>query len=303
MNFKSYLEKHGFRQSTISGHVQDLKRFENWCKDQNIDPSKASYDHLLKFIQFKQKDGVSKSTINNHLNSIHKYFDYLIESDESLSAEQAGKDFVLRRAQANPAKDLRLKNRGRKVHVHLLSPDQLDTLYMSFQIRHEWEYKGEYTKKAHRRNSVILGLLVYQGIQSSELSLLEKGHLNLLQGSVYIPSSAKGNSRILKLNASQILPIQNYLQDLPKEQEKLFGSSKLSNYLSWIMRALRKSVENEKINGPHIRASVIMNWLKLYNIRQVQYMAGHKQISTTERYKEEDIHDLQKQLELYHPFS
>lgn len=286
MNFKSYLEKQGFRQSTVSGHLQDLKRFENWCTDQNIKPTKASYENLLKFIQFKQKDGVSKSTINNHLNSIHKYFDYLIKSDER-------KD--------NPAKDLRLKNNGRKVHTHLLSTDELEALYMNFQIRMPWEYKGEYTKKAHRRNIVLLGLLVYQGVQSSELSLLEKGHLNLLQGSVYIPSSPKGNSRILKLNASQILPIQNYLQDLPKQQEKLFVSSKLSNYVSWIMRALRKSFENEKINGPHIRASVIMNWLKLYNIRQVQYMTGHKQISSTERYKEEDVHDLQKQLELYHP--
>lgn len=286
MNFKSYLEKQGFRQSTVSGHLQDLKRFENWCTDQNINPAQASYDNLLKFIQFKQKDGVSKSTINNHLNSIQKFFDYLIKSNER-------KD--------NPAKDLRLKNRGKKVHAHLLSPDQLDTLYMNFQIRMPWEFKGEVTRKAHRRNSVILGLLVYQGIQSSELSLLEKGHLNLLQGTVYIPSSPKGNSRILKLNASQILAMQNYLQDLPTEQEKLFANVILSNARMWIMKELRKSFENKTINGPHIRASVIMNWLKLYNIRQVQYMAGHKQISSTERYKEEDIHDLQKQLELYHP--
>lgn len=287
MNFKIYLAKQGYRKSTVCGHLQDLRRFENWCKDQDINPTKASYENLLKFIQFKQKASVSKSTINNHLNSIHKYFDYLIKSNER-------KD--------NPAKDLRLKNRGKTIYKQLLMPDQLEDLYMSFQQRQEWEYKGECTKKTHRRNCVVLGLLVYQGVQTSELSLLEKGQLNLLQGSVYIPSSAKGNSRILKLNASQILPIQNYLQDLPKEQEKLFVNGKLSNCVTWIMKTLRKSIEKDDLNAQHIRASVIMNWLKLYNIRQVQYMTGHKQISTTERYKEQDIGDLQKQLEQFHPF-
>jgi integrase/recombinase XerD len=32
-------------------------------------------------------------------------------------------------------------------------------------------------------------------------------------------------------------------------------------------------------NALHIRGSVILNWLKIYPKRQVQYMAGHKYIS------------------------
>lgn len=291
-SFEQYLVSKNFRKSTTAGHLQNLKRFEVWCENQGIHPKKATYNELLQFIRFKQKSAVSKSTINNHLNSIEKYFDYLIFSCER-------KDLVLNGVEVNPAKDLRLKNYGKTVYKQLLSPDQLEALYMNFQIRSEWEYKSEQTKKTHRRNSVILGLLVYQAVQTSELSLLEKAHLNLRQGTVYIPSSPKGNSRILKLHATQILSIQTYLQDLPGEQEKLFVSRKLSNSVMWIMRRLRTSYE--KINSPQIRASVIMNWLKLYNIRQVQYMAGHKQISSTERYKEEEIHDLQKQLERYHP--
>lgn len=291
-SFETYLEEQRLRKSTILGHLQDLRRLEKWCEDLGLYPKKAAYNDLLKVIELLQKKGLGKRSINLHLNTFDKYFAYLIE----LSCR---KD--------NPAKDLRLKNPARTVYKQLLTSDQLEALYLSFQVRQEWEYKGEYTRKAHRRNSVLLGLLVYQGIQSSELPLLEKAHLNLLQGTVYIPSSMKGNSRILKLNASQIVAIQNYLQDLPKEQEKLFVNVMLSNALSWVMRSLKKSYEKEKVgeignlNGPQIRASVIMNWLKLYNIRKVQYMAGHKQISSTERFKEEDLHDLQKQLELYHP--
>ncbi|WP_315814171.1 hypothetical protein [Paraflavitalea speifideaquila] len=37
-------------------------------------------------------------------------------------------------------------------------------------------------------------------------------------------------------------------------------------------------------NALHIRGSVIMNWLKIHPKRQVQYMAGHKHISSTGKY-------------------
>ena len=62
-----------------------------------------------------------------------------------------------------------------------------------------------------------------------------------------------------------------------------------------------KKQNHEIIDSRQIRTSVIMNWLKSNNIRQVQYMAGHKSIRSTEQYKNQDLTDLTKQLELYHP--
>jgi len=50
-----------------------------------------------------------------------------------------------------------------------------------------------------------------------------------------------------------------------------------------------------------IRASVITNWLHHYNLREVQYMAGHRFVSSTERYRTDNLEDLQKELEKYHP--
>jgi integrase/recombinase XerD len=62
-----------------------------------------------------------------------------------------------------------------------------------------------------------------------------------------------------------------------------------------------KKLNPEIIDSRQIRTSVIMNWLKQYNIRQVQYMAGHKSIRSTEQYRSQDLSDLTKQLELFHP--
>ena len=50
-----------------------------------------------------------------------------------------------------------------------------------------------------------------------------------------------------------------------------------------------------------IRASVITNWLKHYNLRQVQIMAGHRYVSSTEAYQTNDLEDLRSGIEKYHP--
>ena len=42
-------------------------------------------------------------------------------------------------------------------------------------------------------------------------------------------------------------------------------------------------------------------WLKNNNLRQVQYMAGHKYVSSTERYQLNNLDKLQSKLEKYHP--
>ena len=62
-----------------------------------------------------------------------------------------------------------------------------------------------------------------------------------------------------------------------------------------------RNINPEVRNGQQIRQSVITHWLKHHDIRKVQYMAGHKWVSSTERYQQSNLEDLQNQLEKYHP--
>jgi hypothetical protein len=55
-----------------------------------------------------------------------------------------------------------------------------------------------------------------------------------------------------------------------------------------------KSYNRKVVNNTSIRASVIVNWLKHYNIREVQELAGHRHICSTESYKQDDLENLQK---------
>jgi len=56
------------------------------------------------------------------------------------------------------------------------------------------------------------------------------------------------------------------------------------------------------INFKQVRTSVITHWLKIHNLRQVQYMAGHRFVSSTERYLVNQTEDLQADIDLFHPF-
>ena len=67
-----------------------------------------------------------------------------------------------------------------------------------------------------------------------------------------------------------------------------------------------KRLKNEYpyfVNARPLRGSRIALWLQGKNLREVQQMAGHKYISSTERYQMGKVEDLQKELDKYHPRS
>ena len=63
------------------------------------------------------------------------------------------------------------------------------------------------------------------------------------------------------------------------------------------LRKLNPSV----INTKQIRASVITKWLKVYDLREVQVLAGHRYISSTESYLQNDMEGLQEEVQQFHP--
>ncbi|MXV15617.1 integrase [Hufsiella ginkgonis] len=54
-------------------------------------------------------------------------------------------------------------------------------------------------------------------------------------------------------------------------------------------------------NAMQIRQSVITEWLKEKNLRIVQYMVGHKYVSSTELYKTTNLENLKEALNKFHP--
>ena len=195
--FKTYRQQNGYSAKSVrvqNSHVNSLK---NWCINQNINLEEISYNQALQFIDSERNRGILNQSIIRGINSIRIYFDYLLESG------------IIRQ---NIIKRIRIRQGGKKVLPETLSLQQLDKIYQDFVNLPEWEHRTITAKQLHKRNIVIFGLLVFQGLTSGETAKLETNHINLSEGKIYIPSTRKSNARTLKLQANQILPIKGYIE-------------------------------------------------------------------------------------------
>lgn len=288
-NFTTYLINKPLSIGVVKQHQRHLHHFEKWCAQKLIaDPQRLSYTELLNYVEHLKANKLNTHTINIHIDSIRKYYDHLIEQGLK---------------QDNPAKNLRIKGNIQKVRTNLLTTEQIQQFYQQYTQR--THYQNPLDQLSHQRNIVILGLIINQGIHSGEIARMETHDIKLSEGKIYIPSTEKSNSRTLQLHANQIMPINNYLNNirpLLMAQADQFIPGKAQAIIAHMFKQIRKQNPNIT-NGLQIRASVIMNWLKQNNIRQVQYMCGHKQISTTESYKQQDLEGLKSQLQKHHPFN
>jgi integrase/recombinase XerD len=120
------------------------------------------------------------------------------------------------------------------------------------------------------------------------------------------------NERELELKPWQVIELLEYIKEIREEikerrnieSERLLipNNNRLSNTITNIIKKLKKTNhKTENIN--QIRASVITNWLGQYNLRKVQYLAGHRYISSTERYLQDDLENLHEIVNNFHPIS
>jgi len=291
--YKQYLQEHDYAISTINSHCNAKSRFIEWCKRNHTSPKEIDYKMCLKFIKYLTRKGNSKKTINHKLRSVKIYLNYLI--DEAYRID-------------NPIEKTTVKGVKRTINYDLLDADELEDLYYSFESSHATD---KYALVCAKRNKVITGLIVYQGLNTTSLSKLNVEHLQLSKGKIYIPSTLRSNARELELKPWQIMEFIEYLNNvLPVLQkrmknhtEQLFPMNTRFNVLtSQIIKKLKKYNQKAE-NIKQVRASVITNWLDQYNLRQVQYLAGHRYISSTERYVQDDLENLHEIVNNFHPIS
>ncbi|HTD42286.1 MAG TPA: tyrosine-type recombinase/integrase [Mucilaginibacter sp.] len=282
-SFEEYLKETGFKNGTVYQHRKYASYFLAWTAETSLALEQVTYTEILDFADHLQKDNKNINLINRMMLAVRYYFTYL-QSDGQISY--------------NPAAGISLKGAIRTVPHDLLEKTELEHLYESYTIKDE---------RTHR-NKVIIGLLVYQALTREELETIRPEHLKLREGKIHIPKTGKQNDRVLSLQPYQILDLQEYLLLIrPKLQNKsgrLFTGrndiENLKNTLLHLGHALRKI--NLKVkHAMQIRQSVITGWLKEKDLRTVQYMAGHRYVSSTERYRESNLEELKEALLKYHP--
>jgi len=286
-NFKQWLRSQYLADSTAAGYVRIVGRFKKWLADEKIKPARLQYTDLLAYIRHLKSSGLSPRSINNYLTGVRWWLEFQKSSGEIPD---------------NPAVDLQVKGARKRIPHDLLEEKKLQQLYS--------EYTPRWTEGW--RNKAVLGLLVFQGLQTTELERLKLDHLDLEQGKIRIPEGKLGAGRTLDLQAPQILDLQRYqsevrpqlLEQQPESTNKLLlsggGSPTLHNAVKNLVRQLRKRY-SWFTGAAQLRASRIAIWVKACNLREAQYRAGHRQVSTTERYKTSDLESLTEAINKHHP--
>ena len=234
--FTRYRLKNNYCDKTIKTQNHYVKTFLNWCAKQNITPENISYNETLKFIDHERSRNLSSASIIKAINSIKIYFDYLVD---------------IKTIKHNTIRQIKLRNGNRKALPELLTTRQLETIYKNFSNVPGWRYKTSREQLLQQRNAVILGLLVYQGLDSGEIAKLERAHVNLKEGNIYIPTGRRSNARTLKLQADQVLPFKTYIEETrPKLLEKrndqtpyLFPAKKYSDMICKITSVRHKKFD------------------------------------------------------------
>jgi integrase/recombinase XerD len=283
MTFEQYLQARRHSRATVKSYLQYGEQFTGWLYEERLSGEQATYSDVIAFMRQLYEKGKSKKTVHSGLNILRHYFNYLI-------AEGKRED--------NPAAGVYVRGIVRKLPGNLLAMDELEELYRRYQL----QLNVDPAKK------IMLGLLVYQGLQTEEITRLEPTHIHVKEGKVFVKGTPHSNERWLPLQAHQVMELQDYLQ-ANRFKEGIFlarpvrvdaSPRNISNRMRHMIVQLQKL--NPKITSANqIRGSVITFWLQRYHLRQVQYMAGHKYVSSTQRYRVLNADDWQSELQKYHP--
>ncbi len=284
-------------ESTVFSYCRVVSKFMNWCNTNDIELESLDYktwigyQELIKNRRTRKGFHLKDNSVKQDIGAIRLFFDFLVHEDVIC---------------LNPIKEIYYKDNSEFSHVPL-SQDELEELYYCFPTQ---DLKHPKCTSVAIRNKVIIGLAVFQAIDSKTLKGMTVSNIDLDKGKVYISGTKRSNSRTLKLEPCQINVLRQYL-DYDREvlqkkiscfTEALFplNTSRFSIITNDICGKL-KYLNLKVTNLMQIRDSVITLWVKKHDLRKVQIMAGHRYISSTEKYIKTNLDSLQKATEMYHP--
>jgi site-specific recombinase XerD len=283
MNFTEYLQQKKLSASTVKAYTRRSNYFLAWLQQEDNSLENFTYNDVLDFMRYCTDEKKSKRNIHALLGTVRHYSNYLI---------------LQGKRNDNPAAGIFIKGLSRKLPINLLSVEEMEELFKQYSI----QLNVDSSKK------IMLGLIIYQGLMGGELMRIESQHIKIKEGKIFIKGTKRSNERLLDLQALQITELQNYLNANKFKEGAIFTEQKLKvlsdknvkNRVQYMFDQLKK-LNAKVINAKQIRSSVITEWLRKNNLRQVQYMAGHKYVSSTERYQTTNLDDLQNELQQHHP--
>lgn len=274
--------------NTIEAYKNDLRKFLSFISDQDIsDLNEITPVLISKYFEFERKKGIDSSTTARYMSSIKGFFNYLEDSEY---------------VQKNPTEKLSSVKKSRKL-PSVLSFVEIDKILNS----------PDTTDILGLRDKAILELFYSSGLRVSELINIKIN--DLFFSDEVIRVLGKGSKeRIVPVGSSAVSWVTEYLkrsrpslENRVKSQNYVFlnrRGSKLSRMWIWkIVNYYAKEAGITKEIHPHtFRHSFATHLLEGgADLRSVQEMLGHADISTTQIYTHVDREYIKQVHRDHHP--
>ena len=279
----------GLSKNTIESYSRDISSLVAFLGKRGVsDPAAVSESEIADFFEHLRKKKLSPRSVARNIVSLKQFFRFLLT--ENVITEDPMRNTV----SPKPAKTL----------PHTLSLSEVETL-----LREPEKRKSEKTL----RDRAMLEVLYATGVRVSELVALELNRVNLDHG--YVITLGKGSKeRIVPIGDAAIRKIRDYLSDArPKllrgrSSEYLFVTSRTASKMSrqrfWrIIKDYALAAGIHSHITPHVlRHSFATHLLERgADLRAIQAMLGHSDISTTQIYTYVEKERLKRIHEKSHP--
>ncbi len=255
-------------ENTAVSYERDLKKLSRYFADHGIqNVEQVTHTGLNSYILFLEKQGRKPSTISRNIASLKAFFQYL------------HKDGYVKQ---NAAEELKAPKVEKKAPAILSEEDTMRLLEQA---------KGDSPKEL--RDRAMLELLYATGIRVSELISLELTDINLQME--YITCRDGGKERIIPFGTVARQALEQYLKEGRSALSKEDGRYLFTNCSGQAMsrqgfwKLIKSYGKKAGITGeltPHtLRHSFAVHLVSNgADIRSVQEMLGHSDISTTQMY-------------------
>ena len=260
--FLSHLKyERGYSENTISSYKRDLVHFEKHLKQLHISSVISITRPIVSsFVTALVGMGLDPSSVERHIAAVKSFFAYLVREGQ---------------VKINPTSDIKLPRKSKRLPKALTMNEAKNLVESPKSIR----------------DKAIMELLYATGIRASELISLTLNDVNLDVG--FIKCFGKGGKeRIVPMGAAAVSAVREYIDSSrPKTESNIIFLDKNKKQLTrqglWFI--VKKYV---KLSG--VRASASTHTLrhsfathlleKGADLRSVQEMLGHSDISTTQIY-------------------
>ena len=279
----------GLSLNTLNAYNSDLIKYLDFLFAKDIkDIGKTSDLTIISFVSILKKKGLSNRSIARHLTSIKMFYNFLYEEHH---------------IKENPTINIETPKRETKL-PNVLSIDEVNLLLQ----------KPDRNTHIGLRDAAFLELLYATGLRVTEIVSLSLNDINLNAG--YLIAFGKGSKeRLIPIGEVSLNLIRTYLEKsrpalLKKKQSHYLFPNRSGKPMTrqgfWkLLKKYSTAAGIKKNISPHtLRHSFASHLLERgADLRSVQIMLGHVDISTTQIYTHVTTERLKKIYNQYHPRS